>query len=51
MPKIITLVDHSKQPGIEVRRYILMIKSVQLNCLGSNPGFASNKVFFNGQFN
>lgn len=50
MPEIITVVDPSKQPGMEVRQYILMIKSVQLSCLRSNPGFASNKMFFSGQY-
>lgn len=50
MPEIITLADPSKQSGMEVRQYILMIKSVQLSCLGSNPGFAGSKMFFSGQY-
>ena len=51
MPKTITVVDPSEQPSEEVRQYILMIRSVQLSCLGSNPGFTSNKIYLSGQFN
>lgn len=50
MLKIITVVESIKYPGKEGRKNVLMIKSVELNCLGSNTGLPSKKLFFNGQF-
>lgn len=43
--KISTTEESSKQPGIDVRQCILMIRRVQLHCLGSNPSFVSKISF------
>lgn len=48
MLNIITVVESIRYPGKEVRKNVLMIKSVQ--SLGLNTGLPSKKLLFNGQF-